>query len=115
VSIDEGTHKYVLISAKHPNHSDDDDDKQYFVVSKKGAAYHRNVAEGFVSKLEAHGYSNIHILGGGRISLDSLNTKISIFGFSYGFGLADHSLSQRVIQSDARFQTFDINWSNDGY
>lgn len=114
MSIDEGTHKYVLLSARIPHHSPEHD-IQYFVVSKRGAAYHRNVAEDFVSKLEVHGYSNINILGGGRLLLDNLNTKISIFGFSYGFGLADHSLSQRVIESDSRFQTYDISWSNDGY
>ncbi len=84
-------------------------------MSKKGAAYHRNVAEGFIPKLEARGYSNIDILGGGRLSLDTMNKKIIIFGFSYGFGLADHSLTKRVIMSDMTFQTFDISWSNDGY
>ena len=111
--IDEGAHKYVLISAETPY--SEPTSTQYFVVSKRGAAYHRNVAEVYVQKLEANGYSNINILGGGRISLDAVNAKISIFGFSYGFGLADHQLSKQVIETDSRYHTYDVSWSNEGY
>ena len=34
---------------------------------------------------------------------------------SYGFGLADHSISQEEIERDGRFQGYDISWTNDGY
>lgn len=85
VSIDEGAHKYVLISALLP--FPDQSERQHFVVSKRGAAYHRNAAEPFVEMLEESGYSNVRILGGGRISLDNTKRTVSIYGYSYGFGL----------------------------
>lgn len=83
VSIDEGANKYVLISAIVPGQGSE---RQNFVVSRKGAEYHRNAAEPMIDALERCGYSSISILGGGRIRCDSDGKKISIYGFSYGFG-----------------------------
>ena len=111
VSIDEGSHKYVLISAMLPSGTE----RQHFVVSKRGAHYHRNAAEPYVELLEDNDYSSIDILGGGRIALDSTNKTISVFGYSYGFGLADHAISKAVILKDPRYSDFDVTWSNEGY
>ncbi|KAG7370690.1 Janus/Ocnus family protein [Nitzschia inconspicua] len=110
VSIDKGKHKYVLISAKTPS-----GERQHFVVSKKGAAYHRDAAEPFVEALERCGYKSIDIQGGGRIHFDTQNKTINVYGYSYGFGLADHALSKSVIVQDPRFQDYDVTWSNEGY
>lgn len=120
VSIDPGKHKYVLISAcLRGNDPDDDDDDQrqhYFVVSSRGAEYHRNVAEPFVARLEKHAsYKMISILGGGRIDWNVKERKIHVYGYSYGFGLADHSLAQSILQRDPNYQDYTITWSNDGY
>ena len=112
VKIDPGAHKYVLISARAPTNNGKD---QYFVTSKRGASYHRNAAEPFVQELEEHGYHHIQIVGGGRINLDKKAKKISIFGFSYGFGQPDHEISKRVVQADSRYADYDITTSNEGY
>mmetsp|Transcript_27352 Transcript_27352/g.40384 ORF Transcript_27352/g.40384 Transcript_27352/m.40384 type:complete len:154 (+) Transcript_27352:134-595(+) len=111
VSIDEGANKYVLITACLPGGSE----RQNFVVSRKGAAYHQNAAEPFVELLERNNYSSIRILGGGRIALDHAKKTCSIYGHSYGFGLADHQLSKAVIETDNRYKEYEITWSNDGY
>ena len=111
VSLANGRHKYVLISAREPYN----DNETYFVTSRRGAAYHRNAAEPLVHTLEESGYQNIEVRGGGRIFLDENQKKISIFGFSYGFGQADHETSKRVIAADGRFKDYDITISNDGY
>lgn len=111
VSIDSGANKYVLISAILPGRGE----RQHFVVSRRGAEYHRNAAEPFVEALERSGYSSINILGGGRISLNEPSKTIKIFGYSYGFGLADHALSKAVVENDHRYKDFDITWSNEGY
>ena len=110
VQIDDGAHKYVLIKAEFNN-----GDEQYFVTSRRGAPYHRNAAEPMIQRLEANGYNNIQVTGGGRIFLNEENKKISIFGYSYGFGLADHSISRDVVKQDARYRDYDISISNDGY
>jgi phosphohistidine phosphatase len=109
VSIADGAHKYVLISAVRDN------DRQHFVVSRRGAAYHRDAAEPTVEALERSGYTSINILGGGRIRLDVDNSTIAVYGYSYGFGLADHALTKAILERDPRYATFDITWSNDGY
>lgn len=111
VLIAPGAHKYVLISARAPHENTD----QFFVTSKRGASYHRNAAAPFVQELEEHGYQHIQIVGGGRLLLDKDAKKISIFGFSYGFGQPDHEISKRVVQSDSRYADYDISTSNEGY
>mmetsp|Transcript_1160 Transcript_1160/g.2041 ORF Transcript_1160/g.2041 Transcript_1160/m.2041 type:complete len:172 (+) Transcript_1160:69-584(+) len=111
VFIDEGAHKYVLVSAIPPSSSQ----QQHFVYSKYGAPYHRNVAEFLVPQLESNGYSDIRILGGGRIYRDDEERKIKIFGYSYGFGRAPHELSTGVVVKSGKFDGWDITWSNDGY
>jgi phosphohistidine phosphatase len=111
VSVDEGRHKYVLVSALAPHANE----RQHFVVSKRGAAYHRNAAEPFVDALERSGYRSIDIMGGGRIDLDCTKKSIHVYGYSYGFGLADHALSKSVLLQDPRFRDYDVTWSNEGY
>jgi phosphohistidine phosphatase len=110
VSMDEGAHKYVLIKARRKC-----SDEEYFVVSSKYAKYHQNAAEPMVNSLERAGYGEIDVLGGGRINLNSTSKKISIYGFSYGFGMADHLISKKVVQYDPRYADYEIETSNEGY
>lgn len=110
VSIDEGANKYVLIRASKTGH-----EARHFVVSSKYANYHQDAAEPMIAALERAGHNKIKVLGGGRITLDSKNRTIAIFGFSYGFGLADHSISKEVVQADPRYEKYAITTSNEGY
>jgi phosphohistidine phosphatase len=109
VEIASGAHKYVLIRAEL------DGEEQYIVCSRKGAHYHRNAAEPMIQKLENAGYDGIEVLGGGRILLDENARKISIFGYSYTFGQANHVIAQRVVQQDQRYKDFSVTISNEGY
>ena len=112
VSIDEGANKYVLIQASKQGK---ETETRHFVVSSKYANYHQDAAEPMVATLERAGYSKIKVLGGGRIALDSKKETIDIFGFSYGFGLADHSVSKKVVEVDPRYNQCKITTSNEGY
>ena len=109
VEIAQGAHKYVLIRAQYEGKT------QFIVTSRKGAHYHRNAADPMIFKLEEAGYSDIEVEGGGRIFLDEKEKKISVFGHSYGFGQANHAVSQMIIKSDERYKDFDITISDDGY
>lgn len=111
VSIDEGAHKYVLLRAKESGAAA----AEHFVVSQRGAHYHRNAAEPMVNVLQHTGYEQIEILGGGRLTLNSKEKKISIFGFSYSFGQPDHGISRKTILEDPRYKDFDVTTSNEGY
>lgn len=104
VSIDEGANKYVLISGKK------DGKKQYLVVSKRGAKYHKDAAEPLINELEVNGYGEIKVLGGGRIYLNHEEKRVSIYGHSYGFGQADHSISKKVV--DTEYIDYNVTWSN---
>ncbi|KAL3792000.1 hypothetical protein HJC23_011129 [Cyclotella cryptica] len=114
VSIDEGAHKYVLITACAPR-APNSSSRKTFVYSKRGAEYHRNVAEHFLPMLERSGYYDIRITGGGRIIRDTNNKYIKIFGYSYGFGRADHQLAVDIVRESALFDGYNVHWSNDGY
>mmetsp|Transcript_16384 Transcript_16384/g.23226 ORF Transcript_16384/g.23226 Transcript_16384/m.23226 type:complete len:158 (+) Transcript_16384:111-584(+) len=111
VSIDSGAYKYVLITALPPNNSK----PEVFVHSKRGAQYHRNVAEPLIPILQQGGYTDIRIKGGGRIFRCDDNNIIKIFGYSYGFGRADHALAKDVVEKSGKFAGYTISWSNDGY
>lgn len=104
-----GAHKYVLIQAEQNGKT------EYFVTSKRGAHYHRNAADPLIAELESAGYYDIEVTGGGRIDLDEDNKKISIFGFSYSFGLANHAISREVVLEDPRYKGWDVTISNEGY
>lgn len=110
VSIDSGAYKYVLIQTTNNNNKE-----EIFVHSKRGAHYHRNVAEPLIPILQQSGYTNIRITGGGRILRDDDDKIIKIFGYSYGFGRADHALAKDVVERSGKFVGYSITWSNDGY
>ena len=111
VSIDSGAYKYVLITALPPNSTS----VEVFVHSKRGAQYHRNVAEPLIPILKQGGYTDIRITGGGRILRCDEDNIIKIFGYSYGFGQADHALAKDVVEKSGKFAGYEITWSNEGY
>ncbi|KAL3806710.1 hypothetical protein ACHAXA_007585 [Cyclostephanos tholiformis] len=115
VSIDVGTHKYVLVSATPPpsRHSileGGGGSTRLFVHSVRDAQYHVNVAECLVPQLEGSGYTNIRILGGGRILRDDDDRRIHIYGYSYGFGRADHALAMGVVGTCTRYRDYRVTW-----
>jgi hypothetical protein len=103
----DSTYKYVLIKATDPV-----SDAEKLLVRGFDVPYHADVAAPTVEELENCGFS-VSVLGGGRISHSSTKQKISIYGFSYSFGLPDHSLSAELCR--AAFPGYDCSWSNEGY
>ena len=106
VSIDDGAYKYVLITAIAPSTNT----ARKFVYSKRNASYHRNVAEHLIPQLEGAGYRDIRITGGGRILRDDESKEIHIFGYSYGFGRADHEVSKEVVEQSVNYQAYTVTW-----
>ena len=87
VELQEGVQKYVLISAS------DGDDQRWFVRGNCSAEYHKDAAQPTAYELQGAGLE-VTITGGGRVKLDSDEKTIHVYGFSYGFGKADHSITQ---------------------
>lgn len=53
-------------------------------------------------------------VGGGRILHNPEAKSIFIFGYSQGFGRADHTISHKLVKEKYSNYT-DISWSNEGY
>ena len=107
VIIDEGTHKYVLIEARAGG------DTKILVRMTADAPYHADVAKPYVNALRAAG-ADVDVPGGGRISHDPVAKTVSIFGFSYGFGKADHAISADVCRTYFG-EDYTVTWSDEGY
>ncbi|XP_021375310.1 14 kDa phosphohistidine phosphatase-like [Mizuhopecten yessoensis] len=53
-------------------------------------------------------------VGGGRIDHDPGNKRIKIYGYSKGYGRADHSVTFLVLQKKFG-SNYNITFSNEGY
>ena len=99
VSLEPGTHKYVLIKAE-PNQKCQAD-TLYFVKSASpstcGGPYHADVAHNLIEDLVKNGY-HASVIGGGRIDFDETVPHAHIYGFSYGFGKGNHTLVAQIIE-----------------
>ncbi len=52
-------------------------------------------------------------LGGGRIRHDRANKHIKVYGYSMGFGRADHTKTVELLKE--AYPGYEIEWSNEGY
>ena len=52
-------------------------------------------------------------IGGGRILHEKSQKFIKVYGYSVGFGRADHTKTVEVLKTT--FPDYKIEWSNDGY
>ena len=97
VQLSPGKNKYVLIKVES------NDDAIWFVKSASpkecGGPYHANVAEDLIEWIQAAGYSNIQVTGGGRIDYNSEKQHAHIYGYSYGYGKGNHEQVAELIAS----------------
>ncbi|RWS31285.1 janus A-like protein [Leptotrombidium deliense] len=108
VDIDEGTFKYVLVKLK----SKDSSDEMTIVRGYKWASYHGDI----VDKLEEQlGKMRIECdcVGGGRITHDKSEQYIKVYGYSQGYGKADHKMTCELLKQN--YPTYKIEWTDDGY
>ena len=106
VDIDEGTFKYILISATTAT-----GEKVQLVRGHIGCAYHADVLEKVAPGLRASGLTGIECVGGGRIRRDA--SSINVYGYSQAFGQPDHAVTAELCR--AHFPGLAVTWSNEGY
>ncbi|KAJ8038480.1 14 kDa phosphohistidine phosphatase [Holothuria leucospilota] len=106
VDIDpSGRFKYVLIKAKSGSR------EKMFVRGFSWGSYHADIYEDFESK---HRGLDLECLGGGRIEHSPESKKILVYGYSMGFGRADHSITVSLLKE--RYPSYSsITFSNEGY
>ena len=97
-----GVFKYVLIKCND----------EFIVRGFKWAEYHADIYEKVEVDMHKKGVS-CSCVGGGRIDHDSDNKRIIVYGYSVGFGRADHSKTVQILLK--KYPEYDITFSNDGY
>ncbi|KAJ1145649.1 hypothetical protein NDU88_011935 [Pleurodeles waltl] len=106
----DGVFKYVLIRVQ-PARGGPDEGKD-IVRGYRWAEYHADIYDKVCSEIEKQGFS-CECLGGGRISHQSQEKKIHVYGYSLGFGRANHSVSSEKIK--LKYPGYIVTWADEGY
>ncbi|XP_048369528.1 14 kDa phosphohistidine phosphatase isoform X1 [Sphaerodactylus townsendi] len=76
------------------------------------AEYHADIYDKVEEELEKQGF-HCECLGGGRISHQSGAKKIHVYGYSVGFGRANHSVATEKLK--AKYLDYEVTWADEGY
>ncbi|XP_074871616.1 14 kDa phosphohistidine phosphatase [Carettochelys insculpta] len=110
VDVDpDGVFKYVLVRVRPAGAREPARD---IVRGYAWAEYHADIYDKTAAELEKQGYS-CECLGGGRISHQSKEKKIHVYGYSVGFGRAKHSVSTKILKD--KYPDYEITWADEGY
>ena len=114
VRIDKGVFKYVLIEAYATDPGTDTEHSKLLVRGLVSAEYHADVYEHEEELLrKSSGGLDCQCLGGGRILHEPQRKYIKVYGYSVGYGKADHT--KRVELLKKHYPNYEIEWSDDGY
>lgn len=106
----EGRFKYILIRM-YLKDGDDDSKNKLCVRGNKEGPYHGDIYDAFMATLDET--LDSECLGGGRIEHDPGEKSLKVYGYSQGFGKADHSITVDLLKQ--AYPSYNITWSNDGY
>ncbi|XP_022085067.1 14 kDa phosphohistidine phosphatase-like isoform X2 [Acanthaster planci] len=107
---DSGKFKYILIKIWPEG---DESNYKHIVRGYKWAGYHADIFDQWEPKLRLQKIS-CYCEGGGRIQHDPQNKTILVYGYSMGFGQADHSITVEKLKS--RYPNYaSITFTNEGY
>uniref|UniRef100_A0A8C2Y0G3 14 kDa phosphohistidine phosphatase n=1 Tax=Capra hircus TaxID=9925 RepID=A0A8C2Y0G3_CAPHI len=117
VDIDsDGVFKYVLIRVyAAPPSGDPAGETKEIVRGYKWAdspPIPADIYDKVSGEIQKKGY-DCECLGGGRISHQSQDRKIHVYGYSMGYGRAQHSVSTEKIK--AKYPDYEVTWADDGY
>ncbi|XP_029468432.1 14 kDa phosphohistidine phosphatase isoform X2 [Rhinatrema bivittatum] len=107
----DGVFKYVLIRV-HATRPPSSEDSKDIVRGYKWADYHADVYDKVAAEIEKQGY-DCECLGGGRIAHKSQQKKIHVYGYSLGFGRANHSVSTEKLKK--KYPDYNVTWADEGY
>ncbi|KAI8761382.1 14 kDa phosphohistidine phosphatase [Biomphalaria glabrata] len=95
VAIDDiGCFKYILCKVYQDGSKED---HKMIVRGTKQAEFHADIYDHLDASLEEIGVT-CECVGGGKIEHDSLAKTITVFGYSQGYGKADHSVTVRLLK-----------------
>ncbi|XP_060526185.1 14 kDa phosphohistidine phosphatase-like [Cylas formicarius] len=119
VDIDpSGVFKYILIKVSSPNESGKFEDK-LIVRGYAECPYHAGINDKTTEELQTLKVSKsisdwrAKVLGGGRIKHDPQAKTINVYGYSQGYGKADHKQTVDILKS--QYPDYSITWADEGY
>ncbi|XP_030371063.1 sex-regulated protein janus-A-like [Scaptodrosophila lebanonensis] len=111
VDIDEqGVFKYVLIKLSAKRSSEEA--SKTIVRGYADCKWHADIFKRTQESLKETGL-DICCLGGGRIQHRPDKKYIKVYGYSQGYGKADHSETKKIIQT--QYGDYEIEISDEGY
>lgn len=116
VDIDEGgTFKYILVKLHDaPPNVKGVKGGMFLVRGHQWADYHADLYEEVESYIARNNITyRSEVAGGGRIAFNRDRKHIEVYGYSVGFGRANHSISCQLIKQ--QFPDFTVEWNNNGY
>ncbi|XP_028318575.1 14 kDa phosphohistidine phosphatase [Gouania willdenowi] len=106
-----GVFKYVLIRVH--SREDGDDSEVDIVRGFSWAEFHADIYDKVSEELEKDGLLDCECVGGGRISHDPQSKKIHVYGYSVGFGRANHAVTTEKLK--VHYPDYEVTWDNQGY
>ncbi|XP_070154994.1 14 kDa phosphohistidine phosphatase [Polyergus mexicanus] len=110
VDIDgHGRFKYILINVQ------DDVNKasKQIVRGYARAQWHADIFDKVDEEIKQYADLRANCVGGGRIEHDPDERTIKVYGYSQGFGKADHQVSVELLKK--KYPEYNITWSDEGY
>ncbi|XP_072947464.1 14 kDa phosphohistidine phosphatase-like [Epargyreus clarus] len=110
VDIDpSGVFKYILMKVYEKDQATSEPLK-IIVRGYQRCNYHSDIFDEVQAKLHP---LDLEPFGGGRISHDPDNKKIHIYGYSQGYGKADHEITAKLVKE--AYPSYTISISDEGY
>lgn len=107
VDIDSGTFKYIQIKVES-----ECGEAKIIIRGTKEAEYHADIYELVSPGIEALGFDT-RPLGGGRIIHKPDSNTLKVYGYSMGYGRADHSITEKILRK--KYPDYKIETSDEGY
>lgn len=108
VKIDEGTFKYIQIKVYTENGSQE----KIVIRGDKSAEYHADIYDSVAPGITGIGLDPEPI-GGGRIKHSVSDKTLFVYGYSMGYGRAEHEIT--VDKLKKAYPDYSVTFSNDGY
>ncbi|CAG9806006.1 unnamed protein product [Chironomus riparius] len=112
VEIDSGIFKYVLIKVYGKEDSDGKESQKSIVRGFLRAEWHADIYEEVSTSIRALGL-DCECLGGGRIEHKKNEKRIKVYGYSQGYGKADHEEAKKILLT--KYRNYEIECSDEGY
>ncbi|XP_034115351.1 sex-regulated protein janus-A [Drosophila albomicans] len=109
---DSGIFKYVLIKIFGHESGEGKEPSKTVVRGYADCTWHADIYER-VQEIVKKDHLDTECLGGGRIEHNPDKKYIKIYGYSQGFGKADHLESKRILQT--KYKDYEIEASDEGY